>query len=217
MTYTIHGAAKRNIRLYRMWGRMIQRCYTPTVESYPLYGGRGITVCAEWHADPMVFVDWAEKQKGSATLSLDRIDPNGPYSPDNCRFLSVKEQARNRRSNLLLTHNGEVRCLAGWCELLGLKVQTVWSRLKRGHTVAEALQPAGPVAPRRDLSVDGRTMSAGAWAAEIGVSVSTIYTRHRKGKSITDSKGPSGPKPTSVYVRKPGPVPRSMGGARWST
>lgn len=216
MTYTIHGAAKRNIRLYRIWCGMIQRCYTPTVESYPLYGGRGITVCAEWRTDPMAFVDWAVSQNGSATLTLDRKDSNGPYSPENCRFLSVKEQARNRRSNLLLTYNGETKCLAEWCEVLGLKVGTVWSRLNRGRAVAEAFQPAAPVAPRRDLTVNGRTMTAQQWASEIGVSVSTIYVRHRKGKLITAIRGASGPKADSIYVRKPGPVPRSMRGARWS-
>lgn len=210
MTYKTHGAATRSIRLYRIWGRMLQRCYTPTVESYPLYGGRGIIVCAEWRTDPMAFIDWAVAQKGSATLTLDRIDSNGPYSPENCRFISAKEQARNRRSNLLLTYQGETRCLAEWCEIFGLRVQTVWSRLKRGRTVAEVFLPAAPVAARRDLTVDGRTMSAQAWAKEVGVSVSTIYVRHRKGKSITDIRGPSGPNAGSFYVRKPGPRPRSM-------
>lgn len=211
MTYTIHGAAKRNIRLYRMWKNMMRRCYDPTVDSYSLYGGRGIVVCNEWHDDPMAFLLWAEGQPGHDTLSLDRRDPNGSYSPENCRFIPLKAQARNRRSNLLLTYNGETRCLAEWCELLGLKIGTVWSRLNRGHTVAEAFQPAGPVAPRCDLTVDGRTMSAEAWAAEVGVSVSTIYTRHRNGKPIIAVRGPSGPKAGSVYVRKPGPMPRRVG------
>lgn len=210
MTYIIHGAAKRNIRLYRLWLNMRKRCYDPTVDSYSLYGGRGITVCAEWLNDPMAFVEWAEKQDGFATLTIDRKDFNGPYSPDNCRFISTKEQARNRRSNLLLTHNGETKCLAEWCEVLGLNVGTVWSRLNRGETVAEAFRPAGLVAPRRDLTVDGRTMSALAWAAEVGVSVSTIYERHRKGQSITAIRGPSGPKSGSFYIRKPGPKPRTM-------
>lgn len=211
MTYTIHGAAKRNIRLYRMWCGMMQRCYTPTVKSYPLYGGRGIVVCSDWRANPMTFVDWAVQQKGFATLSLDRRDPNGPYSPENCRFIPLKAQARNRRSNLLLTHNGETRCLAEWCELLGLKIGTVWSRLNRGRTVAEAFQPAATPAPRIDLTIDGKTMSAHEWAAEIGVSVSTIYTRYRKGKPIAAARGPTGPKVGSVYIRKPGPMPRRVG------
>lgn len=216
MVYIIHGAAKRNIRLYRLWHNMMKRCYDPTVDSYPSYGGRGITVCSTWHDDPMAFALWGETQPGHEVLSLDRKDPNGPYSPENCRFLSVKDQARNRRSNLLLTYDGETKCLAEWCELLGLKVGTVWSRLNRGRTVAEAFQPAGPVAPRRDLTVNGRTMTAQQWASEIGVSVSTIYVRHRKGKPITDIRGPSGPKLNTVYVRKPGPIPRRRGEA-WST
>jgi predicted DNA-binding transcriptional regulator AlpA len=179
-----------------MWKNMVQRCYTPTVDSYSIYGGRGITVCPEWRDNPMAFVKWAEKQEGHATLSLDRIDSNGPYSPENCRFISMALQQRNRRSNLLLTYKDETKCLAEWCEVLGLKVGTVWSRLNRGRSVAEAFSdPVTPPAPRHDLTVDGRVMTAKQWAAKVGVSVSTIYDRQRKGQPLTAARGPQGPKP----------------------
>lgn len=208
MSYITHGAAKRNLRLYRMWNGMMQRCYTTTVRSYPLYGGRGIAVCRQWRNDPMAFVLWAEKQPGSETLSIDRINPNGNYTPRNCRFASVTEQARNRRSNLLITREGSTKCLAAWCEELGLDLRVVSARLKRGQTVQEAFQPIPPGSSPVNLTVNGRTMKAEEWAAEVGVSVSTIYQRLQKGQSITAPRGPSGPKPDTVWRVRPGPTPR---------
>ena len=97
---TIHGA--RHTKLYNTWRGMRERCENPSHKSYSDYGGRGISVCAEWQ-DFTAFQKWALASGYKDGLSLDRIDSNGNYEPSNCRWADKKQQSRNRRSNHLIT------------------------------------------------------------------------------------------------------------------
>lgn len=116
---------------YPSWHSMLDRCENPNVENYPLYGGRGIKVCAEWH-DIQEFEKWTEQTGYESGLTLDRIDVNGDYCPNNCRWATRKEQANNRRNTLYITFLGETHTLSEWAEMLGVNRSTLSSRYYRG-------------------------------------------------------------------------------------
>lgn len=134
--YFIHGACASDKRLYNTWKTMIHRCENPKRESYERYGGRGITVCNEWH-DPNRFLDWAVDNGYKPGLQIDRIDNNGPYSPDNCRWATPKENSRNRRNTKELTVGGDTKCVSAWAELLSISPYTIHCWYKKSREYAE--------------------------------------------------------------------------------
>ena len=122
-----HGMT--NTRLYRIWINIKTRCLNKKDNHYNRWGGRGITICEEWLNDFMNFYDWAMVNGYQENLSIDRIDNNGNYEPNNCRWSTIKEQNRNQRTNNLITYNGETLCLIEWAEKIGIKSNTLWNRL----------------------------------------------------------------------------------------
>lgn len=130
-------------RLYGVWAGMLQRCFYEKHKEYPSYGGRGITVCDEWK-DYAVFRDWAyangyDENHDAKSCSLDRIDVNGNYCPDNCRWVDMKTQSRNTRRNFLVKYKGELRPASEVAEREGVKAHTLIKRLKSGYSLEEAL------------------------------------------------------------------------------
>lgn len=122
---------------YNVWSMMRQRCNDPNYDSYHHYGGRGIRVCDRWASFRKFIQDMGERP--SPDHSLDRIDHNGHYEPGNCRWATSKQQARNRRCNRTLTHNGVTKCLAWWEEQTGIKWTTIRNRLDSGWPAEKAL------------------------------------------------------------------------------
>lgn len=134
---TKHGM--RYSRIYYIWTSMIQRCYNPKAGSYRLYGAKGVTVCDEWRRDAASFFAWAADNGYSDDLSIDRLDNSKGYSPDNCRWVTMKTQQNNRSTNKLLTHDGKTLTLSQWAETIGLNPRSLESRLVRGWPTEKAL------------------------------------------------------------------------------
>jgi hypothetical protein len=135
--YERHG--KRNTKLYNTWCNMRRRCYEPTNKCYSDYGGRGITVCDEWQ-EFIPFYDWAMANGYKEELTLDRIDNEKGYSPDNCRWADIITQANNRRNVHLVTYRGETRSLKQWCIILGLNYSSIKRRYYNGWNVTEMFE-----------------------------------------------------------------------------
>lgn len=136
--------AKDNQRLHGIYKHTKERCYNPHNVAYDRYGGRGIGMCDEWKNDFTAFCQWAlehgydaEAPRGSCTI--DRIDNSKGYSPDNCRWVSMKEQARNRRNNRPIEAFGETHLAIEWAEIVGLKKTTLLRRLDLGWSIEDAL------------------------------------------------------------------------------
>jgi hypothetical protein len=122
---------------YVVWRNMWSRCANPKHKSFSYYGGRGITVCPKWR-DFMVFLN-SMGERPFPGASIDRIDNELGYSPTNCRWVSAKEQARNRRGNRVLAWNGISLTFAEWAERSGISSETLRRRLNLGWSVSRAL------------------------------------------------------------------------------
>ena len=118
-------------RLYREWASIKQRCYTPSVRGYENYGGRGIKMCAEWKESFELFMDWALKNGYSDNLTIERVDVNGDYCPENCKWIPWEEQQKNRRFCRFIEYNGETKNLTEWCETLHLPYKMVHNRIHK--------------------------------------------------------------------------------------
>ncbi len=134
---TKHG--KRNTRLYNIWYEMKRKCYKPNRRDYKYYGARNIKVCDEWLNNFMNFYNWSIENGYQDNLTIDRIDVDGNYEPSNCRFVDMKMQSNNRRSNVLLTYNGKTQTMAQWAEELHLSYATIKHRHARGWSDKECL------------------------------------------------------------------------------
>lgn len=123
-----HGETKS--RLYSAWLNMKARCLRKSSREYENYGGRGISVCKEWIESYETFRDWAMNNGYNNSLTLDRIDVNGNYCPENCRWITNKEQQNNRRNNVKYTFNGETLTLSQWSDKLGICYKTLQKRIR---------------------------------------------------------------------------------------
>jgi|GEM_PF-716916 len=136
-----HGVVSKNKKIYTVWHAMMTRCYVPICKTYDRYGGRGITVCDEWH-DVNTFYEWAVSNGHSDRLTLDRIDNDGNYDPSNCRFVSMKTQSINKSNNVNIEYNGEIKTISQWAEILGITIPVLHRRIFIWKlTLEESFQP----------------------------------------------------------------------------
>lgn len=134
---TTHGMS--GTRPYIIWENMIQRCRNKNLKHYKHYGGRGIKVCKKWENSFEAF--WKDMKNGyRKDLEVDRIDNNGNYEPENCRWVTHEEQCNNMRSNFFIKFKGRKRSLSQWAREIGIFEETLWYRLKKfGWPIKKAL------------------------------------------------------------------------------
>lgn len=119
---------KSHTRLYHIWCGIKARCNNPNNPYFYRYGGRGIKICDEWNKSFDEFYKWSDKNGYSEKLTIDRIDNDGNYEPDNCRWANYSMQGRNKRNNALSEYKGKLRTRAEIAELTGLSYDTIRRR-----------------------------------------------------------------------------------------
>ena len=127
--------------LYATWVRMKGRCHNPNVDSYVYYGGRGIRVVKKWH-EFAPFRDWALANGWRKGLTIDRVNPNGHYGPNNCRWATALQQGSGRRNNVMVTYKGESVPITRAARMAGLSPSAVWARRAAGWPESQWLVPA---------------------------------------------------------------------------
>ena len=160
---------------------MLERCRNPNCANYSYYGGRGIAVCERW----LKFENFlADMGIAPPETSLDRIDGDGDYEPENCQWATRKEQSRNTRSNRMMEFNGRTQSAAAWAEEYDMSYDLLWNRLNLGWSTEDALH--APVRRRRTIEYGGIEMSLTEWARRLGVSRYTLKYRLDAGWSAKD-------------------------------
>lgn len=124
-----HGLSKT--RIYHEWCSMKKRCYSANEKDFRSYEGRGITVCNEWIDDFLSFYDWATSNGYKDGLTIDRINVDEGYSPDNCRWISIGEQQSNKKNTVHIEYQGQDWCLRTLCRQIGFPYKTAHLRYRR--------------------------------------------------------------------------------------
>lgn len=138
---------------YTAWEHIKQRCTNASCHNYRDYGGRGIKVCPEWlDSFDRFYADMGPRPAG---CGIDRIDNDGDYCPGNCRWATQREQARNRRSNTYVVHNGVQLCIAEAAQMAGLSPKTIGTRMRRGWQGADLFLPVGSRPSKQPLAEAG--------------------------------------------------------------
>ena len=122
-------------RIYRIWNGMKKRCYYKNNDNYKYYGEIGITICDEWKNSFMKFRQWALNNGYKNNLTIDRIDFDKGYEPNNCRFVNMTIQQNNKRSNRIVIHNNKKYTVAELARKLGIKYYTIHNRLSLGWSI----------------------------------------------------------------------------------
>lgn len=189
--HVTHGLTGK--RVYKTWESMKARCYNPNDGKYEKYGGRGIKVCEEWLGKDGArnFAKWAyengfDENKRQKEQSIDRIDVNGNYEPNNCRFTDAKIQANNRTNTIFLEYQGKTKCLQEWADEVGISESTIRWRLNNGYSAEKALTTEvkkNSNAGKRYLTYKGEAKTVSEWAKHLGFDPKVLYSRIKRGWS----------------------------------
>lgn len=180
------------VKLLSIRSNMMTRCYNPNASRYYCYGGRGITVCDEWRKSSEAFVQWGLDMGFKLGLSLERIDVDGNYTPENCTFIPLEDQAKNKRSTIRVTYYGCTKTLKDWCRELKLDYRCIYSRLAYGKwDVKRAFET--PIKHHDKLPIQasytykGITDSLRQLCKRFNKSYNTVRYKVMKGQSVEDA------------------------------
>lgn len=178
---TTHGMT--NTKVFRIWQGMQARCYNPNNKKFPIYGGRGIKVCDRWlESFENFFADMGHPQPHE---SIDRMNNDGDYCPENCRWTDNKTQQRNTRRNHFLVLGGESKTIAEWSEITGIGQDAISERIKRGWSDRDALtKPTGNNGHHHYIEFNGESKTISAWSKVTNISRGAISTRLERGWTI---------------------------------
>lgn len=177
-----------NTKLYYIYHNIKTRCYNSNSTNYIYYGARGISMCDEWLESFLTFREWAFNNgyKEGQGLSIDRIDVNGNYEPNNCRWVDNKTQQNNKSDNHYITYNNKTQTLGQWAEELCIHRQTLSNRIYRnGWSIDKAFTT--PVKEtKKYITYDNKTLNISEWAKELNVKRDVISGRLLRGWDFPD-------------------------------
>ena len=173
-------------RLKNIYKLMKYRCTQPKYDKYQYYGERGISVCPEWADSFDTFREWALCHGYEEGLTLDRIDNDGNYEPDNCRWVTRKEQSNNKSTNHYLTFKGKTQSVQKWADELGVNYTMLEQRILDGWDVEKALTEPNRGTNHPSLATfNGKTQRLYEWANELGMNKNTLNNRiNQQGWSV---------------------------------
>ena len=166
-------------RIHSIWDGMKKRCYYKKSVAYHNYGGRGIAICDEWLNDYYAFESWALNNGYADGLTIERIDNNGNYSPENCKWATRSEQCNNKRNNVLITYLGKTQTLTQWAIELGKLPSVLRDSYRRG--VFPPKSHKRHMHRNELIEYQGKALTIKQWAVELGMSYAGLYSRIMKG------------------------------------
>lgn len=178
-----HGLS--NTPEYKCWEDMKKRCNNPNAKNYKNYGERGIKVCKKWKAFEGFFGDMGLRPTNRHTI--ERIDVNKGYCKENCKWATSREQARNKRTTVLITHEGKTMCAKDWSNHFGMSYPTFLSRYNRGISLSN-MRPEDLRKNKNSVLIthEGKTMCAKDWSDYFKVNYKAFLSRYHRGRSVNE-------------------------------
>lgn len=175
---------KNKDRLRRIFHHMKGRCYCKTDHKYKNYGARGIKVCDEWLNNFGTFYEWAINNGYRKGLSIDRVNNDGDYEPNNCRWATPEQQANNRTTSHYYTYKGETKTIAEWSKETGIKVATLYWRIKHNYTPEEVMNKKTNFKKRKLYFYKDEGKTIKEWSKLVNITDSTFYWHLKRGKKF---------------------------------